>query len=198
MSQASLLVIAFITLAVKQGTYAPFVKAGVCPWLVGTSAPNSISTCNYDDDCKDAMKCCPTLIGRYCMMPDENARKCPDGSLAVRTLEMVEAQDLAAVLGWKYRPTLLQKTRTYAKLIAVAPLDESAVPHCWGTGVFCLRKGAIRDISNLWRKGNSNVYDLVKLFSLCQPKEFQAVQCAAFVFLMSEIIGAHQAVRKIK
>ncbi|KHJ41344.1 WAP-type 'four-disulfide core, partial [Trichuris suis] len=66
-------------------TPAPFVKAGVCPWLVGTPISNSISICNVDNDCKDAMKCCPTLIGRYCLQPDANARKCPDGSLAVRT-----------------------------------------------------------------------------------------------------------------
>ncbi|CDW59902.1 WAP domain containing protein, SLPI-like, partial [Trichuris trichiura] len=75
----------------------PFIKAGVCPWLVGTPISNSISICNFDNDCKDAMKCCPTLIGRYCLQPDANASKtmgnerkyvsgrCPDGSLAVRT-----------------------------------------------------------------------------------------------------------------
>ncbi|CDW60663.1 WAP domain containing protein, SLPI-like [Trichuris trichiura] len=61
---------------------APFVKAGLCPLPAQPPLPNGISRCNNDEDCDDAKKCCPTLIGRRCLLPDPLRIICPDSSLA--------------------------------------------------------------------------------------------------------------------
>ncbi|KRX16004.1 hypothetical protein T07_1868 [Trichinella nelsoni] len=62
-----------------------FDKAGLCPLPPGPTVSNAINYCNQDDDCKDAMKCCPTILGRRCMNPDSKRIICPDGSKAQQT-----------------------------------------------------------------------------------------------------------------
>ncbi|OUC47437.1 WAP-type 'four-disulfide core [Trichinella nativa] len=52
-----------------------FDKAGLCPLPPGPTVSNAINYCNQDDDCKDAMKCCPTILGRRCMNPDSKRKK---------------------------------------------------------------------------------------------------------------------------
>ncbi|KAL1231602.1 WAP four-disulfide core domain protein [Trichinella spiralis] len=64
-----------------------FDKAGLCPLPPGPTVSNAINYCNRDDDCKDAMKCCPTILGRRCMNPDSKRIICPDGSKAQQTCD---------------------------------------------------------------------------------------------------------------
>ncbi|CDW56261.1 WAP domain containing protein, SLPI-like [Trichuris trichiura] len=64
---------------------AVFVKAGLCPLPAEDPLPNGISRCNHDNDCDGKKKCCPTIIGRACMLPDSDRVLCPDGKTAERT-----------------------------------------------------------------------------------------------------------------
>ncbi|KRZ71205.1 hypothetical protein T10_11514 [Trichinella papuae] len=62
-----------------------FVKAGLCPLPAEKPSDQGISRCNWDEDCASAMKCCPTILGRQCMLPDPSRLICPDKSIADRT-----------------------------------------------------------------------------------------------------------------
>ncbi|KFD53496.1 hypothetical protein M513_05602, partial [Trichuris suis] len=83
--QISVSVLMYLSFASSCLEAAVFVKAGLCPLPAEDPLPNGISRCNHDNDCDGKKKCCPTIIGRACMLPDSDRVLCPDGKTAERT-----------------------------------------------------------------------------------------------------------------
>ncbi|KFD62239.1 hypothetical protein M514_10502 [Trichuris suis] len=66
-------------------TSAPSLKPGTCPPNPSGTSSSASDLCTSDASCELSRKCCPTFVGKRCLLPITSYGQCPDGSPAQRT-----------------------------------------------------------------------------------------------------------------
>uniref|UniRef100_A0A5S6QHR7 WAP domain-containing protein n=1 Tax=Trichuris muris TaxID=70415 RepID=A0A5S6QHR7_TRIMR len=59
-----------------------FDKYGLCPLLGETFTVLTVNECKSDIECGGHRKCCETLSGNYCILPDNERVICPGGKMS--------------------------------------------------------------------------------------------------------------------
>uniref|UniRef100_A0A5S6R229 WAP domain-containing protein n=1 Tax=Trichuris muris TaxID=70415 RepID=A0A5S6R229_TRIMR len=137
-----------------------YQKPGTCPPNLSGTSGSASDLCTNDLSCELNRKCCPTFVGKRCLLPASSYGQCPDGSRSQRSCSPGTSCGYGFYCSRGFCcPDRGSSTTTAQPSLTGCPVER---PYGFGSGKFCLSNRDCMSPSTCCKyDGESRCYSLL-------------------------------------